>query len=207
MGTNRAQLASRAISREALGKEAADPAGFAARLRAARSMRVAITWPGTDLQIGLELLSETDRLAAAQASREALTKRGIDHGDPAKAHIDELGAEVWIQVLARALYESADPGAARLFGSADDFRGEVRDVELDALSDAYVELERERSPKLADVSGAALDEFIAAVKKKDSDTWNGIASGLPRNSLLSLVDRLASSLSSSSSNTTPDEVS
>lgn len=205
MATDRAQVASRMAARRELGQLAREPAGFAARLRAARQMRIEIAWPGTDITMGLELLSERDRMAAAQAAREELTKRGIDHGKPAPAHAEELGAEVWVQIIGRALFESAQPDAPRLFASVDEFRAEVRAAELDVLSDEYVALERERSPKLEEISREAIAEFEAAVKKKDVSRWNAIASAMPRSSLRTLADRLASSLSSTSSSTPSDD--
>lgn len=202
---SRAQLANRAVARKELGDAAADPASTAARLRAARQLVTRIVFPGTDLQIGLRLLSQRELEQAQGAAHVALKARGIDSGSPEKGHLDQLGAEVWAQLLCRALFESDEPGAALLFRTVDELKAEILPVELERLTDEYTALEDARRDRIDDYTGEEITRIVEAVKKKGETLLRDIVSNLPRSYRRSLAGQLASLPTSSSSNTSGDE--
>ena len=189
----REAIMQRAAARE-LGRAAVAPAGLAERIRAARTLARAIRWPGTDIDIGLRVLSRS-RLVEAQAAAVAgLKARGIDESKI--AHAEMVGAEYSVQILARALYESTAPDALLLFATAADFDETATADELHALLDEYHDLRRSVDPELEELPAELWNEFLEAVKKKDETRSKRIASDMPRPWLLSLVGRLSSSLAS-----------
>ena len=187
-----------AIAHRAAGSEharaATAPSGLAARIRAARTLRRAIQWPGTDIPIGIRILSRGELAEAQVAAAAAVKERGLEEGKLASA--ERVMAEYIVQLLARALYESADPLAPRLFATAQDLDAEATLDEINALFGSYEDLRQEVDPELEELPEEVWKEFLDAVKKKEPTSWNAIASSMPRPWLRSLAIRLASSLAS-----------
>lgn len=205
MATNRAQLASRVAARTEIGGETrAVDADLAADQRALREQAIPVAFRGRRLWLRIPSLAAIRE--AKVAARKSLRAQGIDPSNPGPADQEDVGMEKALQLLARSLRVSAEPDAPLVWATADDFDEDVNAAELSRLLGDYVAHEQESSGDLGDLSRAAYAALVEAVKKKDRNRWNAIASDLPRSSLLSLVDQLASSLSSSSSSTTPDEV-
>lgn len=179
--------------RAQLGRTASAPSGLAARIRAARNLRRAIRWPGTDIEIGVRILSRQD-LAEAQAAAALIVKgRGIDESKMTVDQANRVGAEYTVQVLWRALYESPAPDAPRLFATAADLDAEATEDEVFSLLSAYDEFRVEMDPELEELPAQQWEAFVESVKKKEASRSSSIASSMPRPWLLSLVSRLASS--------------
>ncbi len=192
-----------ARSRErGFGQAATSASGVAAQIRAARKLRKKIRWPGTDIEIGLKILSQSEIDEAHAAARSYLAAVGIESGEVAKKadliEADTVGAAVTVQLLARALFESAAEDAPRLYPIAEDFAKDVTAKEMDHLLDEYLSHELEID-SLGDLPEEVFEQFCEAAKKKDRATLNSTAGAMPWRWLRSTAVRLATSLTSSSS--------
>ena len=203
--SKREQIASRAAQQVESGRAALAPDGLAARLRAARTLRRKVRFPGTDIEIAIQVLSAAEQAESEVAALEAVRAIGIDDGKPGPNHLDLIGFHVTKQTLARALYETDRPDAPRLFASADDLEGAITTDELHALGALYTDARQALDPRPEELPSELLEEFIEAAKKKAETHWRVLVSAWPRSWLLSLVDQHATSLSSSSSTSGSDE--
>ncbi len=189
--------------RFAAGREAIAPEGLAARIVAARSLKKVIKWPGTDIDVSIQVLSRRDLAESQAASIQALKHRGIDELKPAAGHVEQIGAEYVLQILSRALYEP--DGSKRLFASVEDFASVVTEAELYQLSAVYTDLLIDTDPSPEDLPDDKYDEFVEAAKKKGPMHLSAIVSSMPKSWLPTLAVRLATSLGSSFSNTESSE--
>jgi hypothetical protein len=192
------------------GEAATDVSGVVARIRAARKLRRTIRWPNTDIEIGLKVLSQAEVDEAHAAARVAIASAGIDMRKLADdlVQVDTVGAAVTVQLLARALYETAAGDAPRLYSTADEFAADVTAAELSELLSEYGALENDVGT-LGELTDEAFEEFVRAAKKKDATSLNSIAGAMPLRWLRSMAVRLAtlpnSNSSTPSSLTSPSE--
>lgn len=173
--------------------------GLAARLAHGRNLRRRITWPGTAVELDLAVLTQRQRSEAMAEAIVELRKRGIDDGKPAPEHLEPAAVEHVVQILARAIRDP-DTGA-QVFASGTELADAATEDEVGLLFTAYSEFRQEVDPDAEELPAAEWDEFLLAVKKKELDLSNAIASAWRRSWLLSSVGRLASSLTESSWNT------
>ncbi len=198
------------VVRGAVAREAARGPGerdgehrLRARLGRGRTLRRRCTWPGSDVEIALAVLTQAERFEAETAAWASLKERGIDPGRPAPEHASPALAEHMVQVLARAIRDPEDD--SRVFRSGEELAQVVTEDEMTVLFLAYSEHREAVDPDVTELSEQELDEFVDAAKKKGAEALSTIESSTPRRSLLSLVARLSTCLSSSSSTTPASE--
>ena len=174
----------------------------AARLGRGKSLRKPFTWPGGQLGLVLVVLTSLERDDSRAAAFERVKQRKLDPTKLDATTIELVATESVCQMLARAVL---DPTTGEpYFSSAEEMRAIATDDEIDALFNLYSDHKRSVDPDIRTISDEEFREIDEAIKKKDVTRLSDIASGLPRRSLLSMVDQLANSLTASSG-TTSDE--
>lgn len=169
------------------------------RLGRGKSLLMEAVWPGGTLPIKITVLTSAEREAARAAAYADVQKSGVDPMEAKPVPASLVAAESVRQILALAILD-ADTGGP-LFASAADLKAAVTEDELDVLFYWYSQHRRDLDPDWKSLSEEEFREIDEAIKKKDASRLNAIASGMPRRSLLTLVDRLSSSLAASSGST------
>lgn len=170
------------------------------RLGRGKDLRKPITWPGGSWSLELEVLSAGQRKEADAAAASLMRTRYAPDDQTLVADLVEAkGYERLVQYVWRALIDPETDG--RAFETPDELDSIATEAELLALWDAYCEHRDSIDPDPESLGDETFEALVVAIKKKDQSLWSRIASGLPRSSLLILVDRLASSWTDSSSST------
>ena len=195
----RDDIAKRAARRKAIEEAEAVPTDLAARLARGRDLKRRIRWPGTDVELDVVPLSYAMRAEAVAATIEALRQRGIDGGDPAPEMVNHTASEHIVQILARALLDPVTGEPA--FKSATELGHLATEDEISVLWSAYSDHRQSVDPEIKELPAAEVESFLDAAKKKDWERGRAIASSWPKSWLLTLVDQLARSVTSSSTST------
>lgn len=171
----------------------------ASRLGRGKSLRTAFVWPGGDAELEVRVLTHNERSACdAAALRETQERLGDEFVPRADAHEALEGAKAkHLLALACMVPDTDEP----FFASAQELGDIATDDEILRVFERYIEHKDATDPELEEMPVEHLDVILEAIKKKDSTSLKSIASAMPRNYLLTLVDRLASSLQDSSSST------
>jgi hypothetical protein len=169
--------------------------GPVVRLAHGRTLRRRTTWPGTAVPISISVLTYRQRAEAMAAGLTQLRARGIDDGKPAPEHVEPALSEHIIQILARAL---RDPESDELlFAAAEDLADTATEDEVSILFAEYADFRETVAPTLKELPPEEWQRFLSAIKKKEPESWSAIAYAWPQSWLLTTVDRLATSMSSS----------
>jgi hypothetical protein len=120
-----------------------------------------ISFPGTDQDVVLRILSNGE-LQAAHFAAERLFKRADIA--PSMTTIDAYEDEKTTQILFRALRNPEDTSQG-IAGSVDEFRSLLNRQEKDILVDEYNAFEGECSPQVAEMSEQEVERLIEEVKK------------------------------------------
>lgn len=145
-----------------------------------------VRWPGTSELLTIrvaskEELSEAGFAAEARFKRHDVEVAGHNHPD----YLDEKNVQILFMVLSVA----GKPVAT----SVDSFRALISQEELDELSKAYIEHERETSPNLDHLSEEKVGELLAELKKKPDEILGSVSSiGIARKLLRTMVAQLPS---------------
>lgn len=174
---------------------------LAARMGRGRELRKPVAWPGGEGTVALRVLSVAERDAADAAAIQAV---GRSYGDDDRVTVRDLADAIAraraAHYLALAIEEPDEPGVP-VFSDPEELAAFATEDELTALFNEYADHKSDVDPELVEFNEEEIAIIDQAIKKKDATSLRDIASGLPRSSLLSLVDRLASSLSGSSTST------
>lgn len=177
----------------------ADVAALVGRLGRSKPLAHQTTFPGGTLPIELHVLSAAEREECRAAAVDVLKARKIDVASLTPATVTAIAEETIHHILARAIRDPAT--GEQLFASAEVLARVCTEDEIEALFHRYHDHRKSVDPELEELSAEELEEVTEAIKKKDASRLRDIASSMPRRSLLTLVDQLASSLADSSTST------
>jgi hypothetical protein len=195
------QRGPKAVPDAPLQKErAAELVAMAERVGRGKNLRTTTTWPGGTVAIEIEVLSsiELDEAIVA-ASLKVADLYGKNDGVGVQEVMQSTERHKMIQIVWRALKEPGSPD--RVFKTADDLGRLATDDEIFALFMAYCAHKTSVDPEFSGLTKQEIDAIEAAIKKKDAIQLRLIASGSPRESLLTLVDLLVKSLTERSIDT------
>ena len=141
------------------------------RLKLGTSNRKLISWPGTNTQVMLRVLSQQEHQEAAFATERLFKNEKIEVNLITSSEYDN---EMATQLLYRAMHDPEKPEEA--ICSIAEFRRSLSKEEKKSLIDEYQAFEKECSPS---PEGLTDDEFAAileSLKKKPETTISGISS-------------------------------
>lgn len=141
------------------------------KIKAGTANRRIVTFPGTDRQIAIRVLSNQDVIDANIAADRVYKDAGIDIGFH---NVNDYETEKTVQLLFRACIDP-DTGE-RVASGVSQFRQLTTPEERDRLSDEYHALREECNPGAKDMAPAEFDALVLSLKKKPSETIGSISS-------------------------------
>lgn len=142
---------------------------FLLRIKQGAANTVQVRWPGREELVTMRVASKQD-LADAHFAAEARFK-SRDVLVMGHNHLD-FTDEKNVQTLYRVLSVDGKPVTT----SVDSFRALITQDELDVLSDAYVEFERENSPNFDHLTDDQVADLMAELKKKPDEIIGSVSS-------------------------------
>ena len=136
------------------------------KLKAGKRNIKVIKWPGTDEEIGLTVLTESDIQDSIIDAERLIKAKGIEIS---ATTIGLQASEQNTQILYRALVnpekKKADGACERYFRTADEFRAIVTREVKDLLIEEYNAWEAERSPSPLKLTDDEFQKIFDEVKK------------------------------------------
>ncbi|HEX2958024.1 MAG TPA: hypothetical protein VHO70_14415 [Chitinispirillaceae bacterium] len=158
------------------------------RIKAGLKNHKILLYPGTDVQVRMNLLSEADTLDAIAAADQMFKAKKLE----VTFHtVNAFENEKAVQMLYRALRDADN--VEPLVSSIADFRKLLTSEYRTALIEEYNSLSEECSPSPVTLSADEFDRLIETVKKNPRETIGNTSSlSTLRKLTLSLAEELAS---------------
>jgi len=141
------------------------------RIKAGLKNHKIVSFPGTDVQVRLNLLSEADTLDAIAASDQMFKAKNIE----VKFHtVNAFENEKAVQMLYRSLRDADNVNP--LTPTITEFRKLVTSELRSALIEEYNSLSEECSPSPFNLPADEFDRLVESVKKNPRETIGNISS-------------------------------
>lgn len=142
---------------------------FLKSIKSGTKIRKVITFPGTDKQFEMRLLSEEDKRQAVFAADNLFREIPV-----AFHNVADYQHERTIQQLYRACVEVGTD--TPIADSVSEFRSLITGPEMDILVDEYNAFDKENNPSPNTMTAEEFDKLIFELKKNSSETIGNISS-------------------------------
>lgn len=144
------------------------------KLKAGKRHIRKMKFPGTDIEIGIQVLNEAELQASIFETERHFKNAGIEISATTIGIYDK---EQITQTLFRAIVEPSKPNQNgtynKLFSNVDDLRALFFSQDIkDELVEVYNELQKEVSPSVHQMSEAELETIFETVKKNPDSGMN-----------------------------------
>jgi len=165
------------------------------KLKAGKKNIKVLKFPGTEEDVGLQLLSNHDLQESVFAAENYFKKAGIEI---VSTVLDSYEDERTTQLLFRALKDPARPQNP-FAATVDELRRNLTKEEKEILTDEYLQFERECSPNFRQMSDEEFETLWVDLKKNPKAILSSLPSIMLRRLLLYLASQQASSPTDSGS--------